>query len=229
MQQTTAIIAALNEAATIERVVDGCLRAGGIDEVIVVDDGSTDDTATRASSAGAKVIPHPRNLGKGAALRRAALSARGETLVTLDADGQDDPRDIPRLLAAIDEGADFVVGSRFLGTLLPGSITPVHRVGNRALTEVLNRLYGVRLTDTQAGLRAIRTSLWHSLPLAATGYEIETEVLVGSLLAGACVQEVPVTRSPRAHGASSLSGLRDGSRILRCMLRLRLRAALGHD
>jgi glycosyltransferase involved in cell wall biosynthesis len=217
---TTAILAALDEAATIGHVVRGCLVH--VDEVVVVDDGSRDTTAERAAAAGAQVLRNERNLGKGASLRRAAARARGDVLVTLDADGQDDPADIPALLAAIAAGADLVIGSRFRGAFGPGAITPVNRLGNLALTAMLNVLYGVRLSDTQAGFRAIRRGLWQLLPLRAARYEVETEVLVRALLAGARVVEVPVTRRAREHGRSALHGLRDGSRILACMLRLRL-------
>lgn len=217
---TSAIIAALDEAKAIGHVVHGCLAH--VDEVIVVDDGSTDGTAAEASAAGAHVIQHADNQGKGAALRDAAAAASGQVLVTLDGDGQDDPADIPALLAAIDAGADLVIGSRFRGELRPGAITPINRIGNLALTAALNLLYGVRLSDTQAGFRAIRRGLWEQLPLAAARYEVETEVLVRALLARASVVEVPVTRHARAHGHSALHGLRDGSRILACMLRVRL-------
>ncbi len=221
MPRTTAIIAALDEGAAIGAVVRGCLQHG-VDDVIVVDDGSTDDTTARATAAGATVLQHATNRGKGAALRLAAAHAQGEVLVTLDGDGQDDPADIPVLLAAIERGADMVIGSRFRGTLLPGAITPLHRLGNLALTRTFNLLYGERLTDTQAGMRAIRHPLWRRLVLRANRYEVETEVLVRALGAGATVVEVPVTRAPRAHGRSALHGLRDGSRILACMVSLRM-------
>lgn len=221
MVETTAIIAALDEAAAIGEVVRGCLRH--VDEVVVVDDGSTDGTAVVAEAAGARVLRNDRNRGKGASLRRAAEHARGELLVTLDGDGQDDPADIPALLAAIERGAELVIGSRFRDQPpRPGAITPINRIGNLALTGTLNLLYGVRLSDTQAGFRAIRRTLWQRLPLRADRYEVETEVLVRALLANARVVEVPVTRRARAHGSSALHGLRDGSRILACMLRLRL-------
>ncbi len=219
---TSVLIAALDEAEAIGTVVGACRAQPGVDEVVVVDDGSTDPTLRVAREAGARVFRNARNRGKGASLRRAAIEARGDVLITLDGDGQDDPRDIPPLLDAIERGADLVIGSRFEGRLLPGAITPVNRLGNRALTATLNRLYGVRLSDTQAGFRAIRRSLWERLPLQADRYEVETEVLVRALLAGATVVEVPVTRKARAHGHSALHGLRDGGRILACMLRLRL-------
>lgn len=217
---TTAILAALDEAPTIGDVVRRCLAH--VDEVVVVDDGSRDDTGEQAARAGARTLRNARNLGKGASLRRAAAEAHGDVLVTLDADGQDDPDDIPALLAAVESGADLVIGSRFRGDFRPGSITPVNRLGNLALTGALNLLYGARLSDTQAGFRAIRRALWQQLPLRADRYEVETEVLVRALRAGARVVEVPVTRRRREHGRSALHGLRDGSRILACLLRLRL-------
>jgi hypothetical protein len=150
-------------------------------------------------------------------------------LVTLDADGQDDPADIPALLAAIDAGADLVIGSRFRGELRPGAITPLNRLGNLALTAVLDLLWSVHLTDTQAGFRAIRRALWQRLPIHAARYEVETEVLVRALQAGARVAEVPVTRHAREHGRSALHGVRDGTRILACMLRLRLGRWPAHE
>lgn len=225
MPTTSAIIAAYNEAASIGAVVDRCQRH--VNEVVVVDDGSHDSTASNARFCGARVVRLENNEGKGAALRRAAAEAKGDRLITLDGDGQDDPSDIPRLLAAMDKGAQLVIGSRFLGTLHEGAITRVHRAGNRALTATLNRLYGVRLTDTQAGFRAIERSLWMKLPLSARRYEIETEVLVQALLAGAVVTEVPVSRRPRAHGSSTLGTIRDGSRILACMVRAKVRSRDG--
>lgn len=219
--KVSAIIGALNEAGAIGDVVRGCLRDGGVDEVVVVDDGSRDRTAELAAAAGARVVRHAHNLGKGAALRRAAAEASGEVLVTLDGDGQDDPRDVAALVEGIETGADLVIGSRFLGELRPGSITTVNRIGNRGLTLALNLLYGVQLSDTQAGMRAIRRSVWERLPLRAARYEIETEVLVRAIQAGAKVVEVPVTRSARAHGQSGLHAVRDGGRILACMVRLK--------
>jgi glycosyltransferase involved in cell wall biosynthesis len=215
------ILAAHQEADTIERVVSGARRAVDCAEVIVVDDGSTDATATRAHDAGATVLRSARNEGKGAAQRRGLDAASGALAVVLDADGQDDPAEIPRLLAAIDRGADLVIGSRFLGHFERGAIRPVDHVGNRLLTSAFNLLYGTALTDSQAGFRAMKTALWRRLGVTARHYDVETDVLARAVLAGAHVTEVPVTRHARVHGASGLSAVRDGTRILGRMLKCR--------
>lgn len=216
------VIAAHDEAPSIAGVVRACVaHTPGLGEVLVVDDGSRDDTAARAAEAGARVIRLPSNQGKGAALRRGIAEARGEVLVFLDADGQDDPREIPRLLEALAPGVDLVIGSRFLGTFREGAITPVNRAGNLGLTAVSNLLFGMRITDTQAGFRAVRRRALEAVDLRASAYDIETELLLRVHLAGGRVVEVPATRSARAHGRSGLSSLRDGFRILRRMLAIR--------
>jgi hypothetical protein len=141
--------------------------------------------------------------------------------VFLDGDGQDDPRDLPQLLDALVRGADLAIGSRFLGSFDAGAITAIDRVGNRLLTGALNRLFGASLTDSQAGFRAIHRELFARLQLTAVGYDVETELLVRALQAGARVIEVPVRRAARRHGTSDLDSVRDGVRILRRMLALR--------
>jgi len=217
----SAIIPARNEVSAIAEVVRGCLAQREIGEVIVVDDASTDGTADAARRAGATLVRSADPLGKGAAVRRGIEAAQGELLVLLDGDGQDPPDEIPQLLAPLYEHADLTIGSRFLGRFAPGAITAVDHFGNRALSRVFSSLYGVGLTDTQAGFRALSRELFDRLDLRARHYDIETELLVRALQAGARVIEVPVTRQPRRHGRSGLRRVPDGLRILGCMLRLR--------
>ena len=208
------VLAAHDEARTVGEVVAGLReQAPQGSEIIVVDDGSTDETASRAAAAGARVIGLPSNRGKGEAMRAGIEAARGEVLVFLDADGQDDPADLPALLAALREGVTMVIGSRFLGRFEAGAITGVNRWGNRALTAVINRLYGARLTDTQAGYRCVRAEALRALELRARRYDFETDVLLGILGQGGRVLEVPVHRRAREHGRTGLSTVRDGLRI----------------
>lgn len=220
---TDVIIAARNEAPSIAGVVRGCIaHTPALREVLVVDDGSTDATASEARAAGATVLSLERNQGKGAALREGLARARAERIVLLDGDGQDRPDEIPLLLDALAPEVDMVVGSRFMGRFERGAITPINRAGNLALTGVLNALFGARITDSQAGFRALRRSAFERMSLEARAYDIETEMLLQALAWGRVV-EVGVTREARAHGRSGLSAVRDGTRILWRMIRLRAR------
>ncbi len=220
-----AVIPALNEEATIADVVERC-RAAGAGQVLVVDDGSRDQTAVRAREAGAVVLsaglPGERPRGKGVAIRVGFARADADVIVTLDGDGQDPPEELPTLVAAIDAGAELAIGSRFAGTFGPGAITRIDRLGNRALSLVFAGLYGRRLADTQAGFRALARSLLARLDLRARGFEIEVEILAKALRVGAQVVEVPVARCARMYGTSRLRRVRDGARILAAMGRLRV-------
>jgi len=218
----TVLVAAYNEAPVIGDVVRQALRAVPLSEVLVVDDGSTDGTDRAAADAGARVLRLPTNGGKGAAVRQGLTAARGEVIVLIDGDGQDDPTEIPSLLEALRPGVDLVVGSRFIGRFEPGAITPVNHWGNRFLTSVINLLFATTLTDTQAGFKACRAQMLRRVQLRANRFDIEVDLLLGMLRAGGHVVEVPVRRAPRQHGKSRLNSLRDGTRILRRIFGLRL-------
>lgn len=209
------LIAAYNEAPVIGDLVRRTLAAVPSGEVLVVDDGSTDDTHRIASEAGARVIRLAVNSGKGCAVRRGLSEAQGDVLVLIDGDGQDDPSEIPILLAALCPGVDMVVGSRFLGSFEAGAITPVNHWGNRFLTTTINLLFSTRLTDTQAGFKAVRADALARVSLSAHRFDIEVDLLLGVLRVGARVIEVPVKRAARPHGTSRLDSVRDGTRILR--------------
>ena len=218
----TVLVAAYNEAPVIGTVVGAARRAVPAGEVVVIDDGSNDGTDHVAAEAGARVLRLGTNGGKGAAIRRGLTEVRGDVIVLIDGDGQDDPAEIPQLLEALRPDVDLVVGSRFIGHFEPGAITPVNRWGNRFLTSVINRLFGTRLTDTQAGFKALRADTLRRVNLGAHRFDIEVDVLLGVLRAGGRVVEVPVRRAPRQHGESRLNSWRDGMRILRRILALRL-------
>lgn len=218
----TVVVAAYNEAPVIGAVVRGACQALPDGEVLVVDDGSTDDTSGVAQAAGARVVRLPANAGKGVAVRRGLAEARAAVIVLIDGDGQDDPADIGVLLAALQPGVDLVIGSRFIGRFEAGAITPVNRLGNRFLTAVTNLLFGAGLTDTQAGFKAFRAETLRRLTLRAERFDIEVDLLLGILRAGGRVVEVPVRRGPRQHGASRLNSVIDGARILRRIVSRRL-------
>ena len=168
-------IPAYNEAATIAEVIGRIpRRLDGIDgvEVLVVDDGSTDDTARLAGEAGAAVIRHPQNSGVGVAFQtmvRHALSSRADLLVTVDGDGQFNPEDIPALIAPILAGEALVcTASRFLDPDLIPAMPWVKKWGNRRVAALVNALTGQRYTDVSCGFRAytrealLRLTVYHS-------------------------------------------------------------------
>ena len=218
------VIAAHNEAGSIGDVLRRVLDVLPDAPLLVVDDGSRDETALQAVEAGARVIRIEVNGGKGAAMRRGIAETSGEWLLFLDADGQDDPAEIPLLLAAIADDVDLVNGSRFLGDLRPGSIHPANRVGNVTLTRLFGLLFGQRITDSQAGFRLLRGDVARAMDLHGREYEFETEVLARVLQDHGRVVEVPVTRYPRSAGATDFRRVRNGLRILATMLRERLGA-----
>ena len=147
--RVAAVIPALNEAPSIGRVVHG-LRTQttiALAQVIVVDNGSSDGTAAIAREAGATVVTERRR-GYGYACRAGVLAADADVIVLLDGDAADDPADLPRVLDPILDGsADLVVGSRSLGTLEPGSMTPHQVFGNWLAATIMRRLYGVAVSD----------------------------------------------------------------------------------
>jgi len=170
------LIPAHNEAKTVGEIVREAKRHA--DLVLVVDDGSTDETGTIARKAGAKVVRNERNMGLGVALRkgfREALKYEWDVIVTLDADGQHDPKEIPKLVKEIEKGAEVVIGERDLS-----SYPFVKRLGNFFLNILTNFLAGTNIGDTESGFRALRRdALELMLPeMRARHYEVASEMIL---------------------------------------------------
>lgn len=218
------VIAAHNEAATIADVVERARVAIAEPcEVIVIDDGSGDGTGDAAAAVGARVIRLSPNRGKGVALRTGIDASRGEWLIFIDADGQDDPDEIPKLLTEARHGVAMVNGSRFRGRLLEGAISGPNLVGNLVMTGLLDLAFLATITDSQAGFRVVHGPTVRALPLRSVEYEIETEMLAHLLRRRLRVVEVPVNRYRRAAGVTDFRRIRNGLRILRTIVRERLR------
>jgi glycosyltransferase involved in cell wall biosynthesis len=183
-------------------------------EILVVDDGSVDRSAEISQERGADVLREPHQ-GKGCALRLGFRRATGDVIVTLDADGSHQPEEIPLVLRGIVENrADFVVGSRFFNTDANVQVPNVNRIGNRMFSNLVRLLTGVKITDSQSGFRAIRSSILRKMRLKSRGYEVESEMLIKALKTGARVTEIPISFEQRTTGKSKLDPLRDGARIL---------------
>jgi glycosyltransferase involved in cell wall biosynthesis len=208
--RVAALVPAFNEAATIADVVRGVRPS--VSRVLVVDDGSTDGTADEARRAGACVVAHAANLGKGRAVRTGLthlLSGDFTHVMLLDGDMQHLPHEAPRLLdAARATGADVVIGvRRFDPAGMPASRYHANRIGSRALSSFV----GVPVDDTQCGYRLFRADALRKMRLSARGYDIETEMLIKLRRLGGRVASIPVTAVYKG-GRSKLRHIRDTTR-----------------
>jgi glycosyltransferase involved in cell wall biosynthesis len=214
------ILPALNEERTIAdciRKIQAVFRDTGTRGEIIVADSSTDKTAHIARSLGATVIQTEKS-GYGKAYLAAFHHARGRYIVMGDADDTYDFSEIPRLLAPLDAGADFVIGSRFKGTIRPGAMAPLHRyIGNPLLTLMINVIFGTEYSDTHSGFRAITREALDHLTLTAGGMEFASEMLVMAAKEQLKVMEVPINYYPR-QTPSNLHTFADGWRHIRFVL-----------
>ncbi|HZD67019.1 MAG TPA: glycosyltransferase family 2 protein [Acidimicrobiales bacterium] len=214
------MIPARNEARNLAWVLEQVPSC--VDEVILVDGDSTDATPLMARSCrpDIRIVSQDRP-GKGSALRAGFQAATSEVVVMMDADGSMSPQEIPRFLYFLDNGYDFVKGSRFIAGGGSLDITRLRRLGNRSLLTLVNLLTDSRLTDLCYGFCAFRRRYLEHLGLSASGFEIETELVLGALRAGLRIAEVPSLELPRRSGRSRLRTFRDGDRVLRTVLRHR--------
>lgn len=204
------VIPAKNEAATLSMVVEAIKEQFPESEVIVVNDGSTDDTAEQAKSAGATVINHPYSKGNGASIKSGARAAVGDVIVFMDADGQHNPADIPCLLEQIEAGYDLVVGAR-----QPGSQASFGRgLANGFYNKLASYMTGHKVEDLTSGFRAVRANKFKEfLYLLPNGFSYPTTSTMAFFRAGYSVKYVPIHAAQR-EGESHIKPLKDGMRFL---------------
>jgi glycosyltransferase involved in cell wall biosynthesis len=198
------IIPTLNEEAAIGGVVRA-IPADGVHEVVVVDNGSTDNTAEIASAAGARVVFEP-HAGYGAACMAGAVAAAAaDILVFMDGDRSDDPEELSKIVSPVSDGrADLVIGNRLKGNLEKGAM-PLHgRLGNRFVVLLLRLLYGVDISDI-GSFRAIKTQTLFSLKMEQMTYGWPVEMVVKAARKGLRMLSVPVTYQRRI-GTSKVTG-----------------------
>ncbi|MFI8215021.1 glycosyltransferase family 2 protein [Streptomyces sp. NPDC085932] len=211
------VVPARNEARNIPWVFEQIPEC--VDEVILVDGASSDATVHIARECLPTVRTVPQEgPGKGTALRTGFLAATGDYIVMMDADGSMLPGEIPHYLHFLDNGYDFVKGSRFVAGGGSLDITRFRKLGNQVLLTAVNHLYHASLTDLCYGFCAFRRSFLDDLDLHSSGFEIETEMITHALCSGLRIAEVPSLELPRRSGRSNLHALSDGRRVLRTLL-----------
>lgn len=216
LSKVTVVIPAYNESKTVGELVHK-LKEISVGEIIVIDDGSSDDTAILAEQAGAKVIVHPINMGYFSALRTGYTNARNPIVVFIDADMQQDPLEMKTLVSPITSGdADMVIGSKFLG-----KIEYEPRFANLMVEKLVRGFikvrFGVRLTNAFSGYRAIRREMLLDLHMNTHRMEGMAEMTINVIRVKGRVIEVPRTARRRKYGKSHVK-IGDGLRIIKLLI-----------
>lgn len=184
-----AVIPAYNEEKHIDKVIDNAKKY--VDEIIVIDDGSRDKTVQKAKKADL-VLKHIINMGKGLALKtgiEAAIQRKADIIVTIDADGQHNPKDIPRLIKELEENKlDIIIGGRPFNKNMP----IVQRFGNFIIHKMFTSFFHVDVNDTQSGFRAFRANIYPKIKWLASSYSVETEMLVKVGKCNLKYKEIPI-------------------------------------
>lgn len=221
------LIPAYNEETTIQEVLDRIDALGLDSQVIVVDDGSTDQTASIAEGwANGKraVVLRQDNRGKGAAIRAAIPHIDGEIAVIQDADMEYDPVDVPALIEPIERGAaDVVFGSRLSGGRPQRAYLFWHLVGNRFLSLLTNVLYNTTISDMETGYKAFRVEVLRSLDLREDDFGIEPEITAKVCKRKLRIYELPIAYYGRTYEEGKKITWRDGFKAIRVLLAVRLR------
>ena len=223
------VIPVYNEAATISKIVDlvRSVDVGMEKEILLVDDCSRDGTRDVLDKMGRdaadlKVLSHPVNQGKGAALRTGFNAATGDIVLVQDADLEYDPKEYPRLLAPILDGhADVVYGSRFLGGGPHRVVYYWHYLGNLLLTTLSNMMTNLNLTDMEVCYKVFKREVIQSIPLRENRFGFEVEITAKVARRKLKIYEVPISYYGRDYSEGKKIGWKDGFSAIRCILKYR--------
>ena len=210
------IIPAKNEGAGLSSLLPKLREKLPRTEIVIIDDGSTDDTTIIAETAGAKVISHPYSMGNGAAIKTGARHANGDILVFMDADGQHRPEDIPRLLEKLDEGYDMVVGARSS----EDQANKGRMIANYGYNKLASWMVKHKIDDLTSGFRAVRAEKFKEfLHLLPNGFSYPTTITMSFFRSGYTVAYTPI-EAPKRKGKSHIKIVRDGIRFLLIIFRI---------
>lgn len=209
--KVSVVLPAKNEAEGLRRTLPALQAVLPDAEIIVVDDGSTDETGAVAAGLGVRVVKSPYSMGNGAAIKRGALVAEGEVIVFMDADGQHDPANIPALLARFDDGFDMVVGARDAD----GQASVGRGLANGLYNRLSSWMTGHRILDLTSGFRAVRADRFREfLPLLPNGFSYPTTSTMAFFRSAYPVAYVPIRVDRRVGTGSHIRPVRDGLRFL---------------
>ena len=218
------LIPAYNESRSIGEVLDRVAALPLDKQVIVVDDGSTDDTAALVEARDGVLLLRQHNQGKGAAIRRAIEHIDGEIAVIQDADMEYDPAEVPRLIEPIERGAaDVVYGSRLRGGEAQRAYMFWHLVGNRFLSLLTGVLYNTTISDMETGYKAFRSEVLRSLDLRQSDFAIEPEITAKVCKRKLRVYELPISYYGRSYAEGKKITWRDGFKAVGVLVRIRVR------
>ena len=210
------ILPAKNESTGLENLLKSIRSAQPSCELIVVNDGSSDNTGEIAENLADKVITHPYSMGNGAAVKNGAREASGEILVFMDADGQHSPGDIQNLLDAMDQGYEMVIGARSNSSQASG----FRKFANSIFNKMASIMTGVKILDLTSGFRAVRAEKFRMfLYLLPNGFSYPTSITMAFLRSGFPISYVPIEAAKRV-GDSKISPLQDGMRFLLIILKI---------
>ena len=214
--KVSVVIPAFNESETIADLVQRIHQRYPNFEIMVIDDGSADNTAAMAADAGALVYRHPYNIGNGAAIKSGIRAATGDILVFMDADGQHDPEDIGRMLAYLPE-FDMVVGARGKGS----QASIARSIGNKIYNRLGSYVSKFSIQDLTSGFRAVKADVARSFVyLLPNTYSYPTTITLGALRTGRSLKYIPITARPRRKGFSNIKVFQDGNRFFMMIIRI---------